>query len=204
MKKITPIRLTIFIAVLAVLMIALALPGNNALAYEDEPNPNVRFTVINHSQHPVSVSANGPEYFSIDVSPYSKGSVIVPRGTYKFNMEACNHTSSGVLNLNIFQTMYAPVCGGKGVAVPKNHKIDVADYIKPVRVEIINKTWEPIRLYLRTLENHYYLNLDPKETIYQIVPRDRYVFSYLACDELQSGYYNARAKISLQLRCYIK
>ena len=204
MKKITPIRLTIFIAVLAVLMIALALPGNNALAYEDEPNPNVRFTVINHSQHPVSVSANGPEYFSIDVSPYSKGSVIVPRGTYTFNMEACNHTSSGVLNLNIFQTMYAPVCGGKGVAVPKNHKIDVADYIKPVRVEIINKTWEPIRLYLRTLENHYYLNLDPKETIYQIVPRDRYVFSYLACDDLQSGYYNARAKISLQLRCYIK
>ncbi len=95
MKKLTPIRLSIFIAVLAVLMIALALPGDNALAYEDEQNPNVRFTVINHSQHPVSVSANGPEYFSIDVAPYSKGSVIVPRGMYKFNMEACNHTSAG-------------------------------------------------------------------------------------------------------------
>jgi len=204
MKKLTPIRISIFVAVLAVLMIALALPGANAMANDYEQNPNVRFTVINYSQHPVSVSAYGPEYFSVEVDPYSKGSVIVPRGVYKFNMEACNHTSSGVLNLNIFQTMYAPVCGGKGVANPKNHKIDVADYIKPVRVEIINKTWEPIRLYLRTLDNHYYLNLDPRETIYQIVPRDRYVFSYVACDELQSGYYNARAKISLDLRCYNK
>jgi hypothetical protein len=204
MKKLTPIRISIFIAVLAVLMIALALPGAHAMANDYEQNPNVRFTIINHSQHPVSVSANGPEYFSIEVDPYSKGSVIVPRGVYKFNMEACNHTSSGVLNLNIFQTMYAPVCGGKGVTTPKNHKIDVADYIKPIRVEIVNNTWEPIRLYLRTLDNHYYLNLEPRETIYQIVPRDRYVFSYVACDDLQAGYYSARSKISLDLRCYNK
>ncbi|MFC1997692.1 hypothetical protein ACFLXI_08840 [Chloroflexota bacterium] len=204
MKKLTPTRLSIFIAVLAILMIALAMPGDNVLAYDEEQNPNVRFTVVNHSQHPFSISANGPEYFSLDVNPYSKKAVVLPRGTYKFTMVACNHPSSGTLNLNIFQTMYVPVCGGKAVANPKNHKIDVAEYIKPVRVEIINKTWEPIRLYLRTLDNHYYLNLEPRETIYQIVPRDRYVFSYVACDNLQSGYYEARAKISLDLRCYNK
>ena len=201
MKKVTTIRLSIFIAVLAILMIALALPSNHAMAYEDEQNPNVRFSIINYSQHPVSVSANGPEYFSLEVDPYSKGAVIVPRGTYKFTMEACNHTSAGVLNLNIYQTMYAPVCGGNAVANPKNHKIDVADYIKPVKVEIVNKTWEPIRLYLRTLENHYYLNLEPRETIYQIVPRDRYVYSFLACGDLEAGYYNARVMQPLELKC---
>ena len=133
--------------------------------------------------------------------PDSKGYVIVPRGVYKFNLEACNHTSSGVLDLTMQQTMYAPVCGGKAVANPKPHKIDVAEYIKPVRVEIVNKTWEPVKLYLRTLENHYYLNLEPRETIYQIVPRDRYVYSFVACDDLEAGYYNARVYIPLELKC---
>ena len=101
MKKLTTIRLSIFIVVLAVLMIALALPGDHAMASDDEQNPKVRFTIINYSQHPVSVSANGPEYFNLEVGPDSKGYVLVPRGVYKFNLEACNHTSSGVLNLTI-------------------------------------------------------------------------------------------------------
>ena len=201
MKKLTTIRLSIFIAVLAVLMIALAVPGNHAMANDDEQNPKVRFTIINYSQHPVSVSANGPEYFSLEVDPESKGYVIVPRGVYKFNLEACNHTSSGVLDLTMQQTMYAPVCGGRAVKYEKNHKIDVADYIKPVRVEIVNKTWEPVKLYLRTLDNHYYLNLEPRETIYQIVPRDRYVYSFVACGDLEAGYYNARVMIPLELKC---
>ena len=201
MKKLTTIRLSIFIAVLAVLMIALALPGDHAMASDDEQNPKVRFTIINYSQHPVSVSANGPEYFNLEVDPDSKGYVIVTRGVYKFNLEACNQTSSGVLNLTIYQTMYAPVCGGKVLENPKNHKIDVAEYIKPVRVEIVNKTWEPVKLYLRTLDNHYYLNLESRETIYQIVPRDRYVYSFVACGDLEAGYYNARVMIPLELRC---
>ena len=112
MKKLTPVRMSIFIAVLAVVMIALALPGDNVLAYEDK-NPNVRFTIIYYSQHPFTLTANGPEYYKFEVAPYSKRFWIVPRGTYSFVMEACNRTSTGTLNLNIFQTMHVPVCGGK-------------------------------------------------------------------------------------------
>ena len=204
MKKLTPKRLSIFVVILAVLLIVLAIPSGNVFAYEEEQNPNVRFTVINQSQHPFFLSANGPEYFTIEVDPYSKGAVIVPRGTYKFTMEACNHTSSGVLNLNVFQIMHVPICGGRALKYEKQHEIDVAEYIKPVRITINNKTWEDIRLYLRTLDNHYYLNLEPKETTTLIVPRDQYVYSYVACDELQAGYYNARVMIPLDLRCYKK
>jgi hypothetical protein len=202
MNKLTTIRLSIFVTVLAVLMIALALPGDTAMAAEEEQNPNVRFTVINHSQHPFSLNAYGPEAYTFEVEPYSKRAWVVPRGTYSFVMEACNHTSSGTLNLNIYQIMHVPVCGGSNVPKgEKNHHIDVADYIKPVRITIENKTGEAVRLYLRTIENHYYLNMEPREETTLVVPRDRYVYSFLACGDLEAGYYNARVYIPLELKC---
>jgi hypothetical protein len=201
MKKLTPVRLSIFVVVLAIVMVALALPGENALAGEGKP-PNVRFTVINYSQHPFSMNAYGPETYTFEVAPYSKGIWIVPRGTYSFVMTACNHTSTGTLNLNIYQIMHVPVCGGNaGGKGEKHHNIDVSDYLKMVRITIRNKINQPVRLYLRTLDNHYYLNLDPFEKTTLIVPRDRYVYSFLACNELQSGYYNARVAIPLDLKC---
>jgi hypothetical protein len=201
MKKFTPIRISIFVAVLAVIMIVLSLPGDVAMASDYEQNPNVRFTVINYSQHPFTMNAYGPEAFTFEVEPHSKRSWVVPRGTYSFVMEACNHTSSGVLNLNIYQVMHVSVCGGRTLKNDKHHEIDVTEYIKMVKIGIENKTWEPIRLYLRTLDNHYYLNLEPREETSLIVPRDRYVYSFVACDDLESGYYNARSHIPLELRC---
>jgi hypothetical protein len=201
MKNLTPVRISLFVAILMVMLIALALPGDNALAYEDK-SAKVRFTIINYSQHPFSLTANGPEYYQFQVAPYSKRVYIVPRGTYSFVMEACNRTTSGTLNLNIFQTMHVPVCGGKaGKMGTKNHNIDVADYLKIVKIKIRNKTHQDIRLYLRTLDYHHYLNLDPKEVTTLNVVRDRYVYSYLACGNLESGYYEARQYIPLDLKC---
>ena len=202
MNKLTPIRLSIFVAVLAVLTITLALPGNNAMAVEEDQSPNVRFTIINYSHKPFTMRAYGPENYNFEVAAYSKRFWIVPRGTYSFTMEACDQTKSGTLNLNIFQTMHVPVCGGNaGKIGEKNHNIDVADYIKMVRIKIRNQTKQPIRLYLRTIENHYYLNLEPKEVTTLVVPRDRYVYSYLACGELEAGYYEARQYLPLDIKC---
>jgi hypothetical protein len=201
MKKLTPIRMSLFIAILALLMIAVALPGDRALA-DGGQSPNVRFTIINYSQHPFSITLWGPDQFSYTVAPYSKKISIVPRGMYSFTMEACNHTSSGKINLNIFQTMHVPVCGGTaGTVGQKLHNVDTSDYIKMVKITIRNKTREPIRLYLRTLENHYYLNLDPREVTTLTVPRDRYVYSFVACNDLEAGYYEARVAIPLDLKC---
>jgi hypothetical protein len=204
MKKLTPIRLSIFVTALAILMIVLALPGDSALAFEAGELGNVRFTVINYSHQPFTLRAYGPETYTFEVAPYSKRAWFVTRGTYSFVMEACNHTKSGTLNLNIFQTMHVPVCGGNaGKIGDKNHHIDVADYIKMVRIKIRNKTQYHIRLYLRTIENHYYLNLKPREVTTLVVPRDRYVYSFLACDNLQVGYYEARKYIPLDLKCKV-
>lgn len=201
MKKLTPFRVSVLLAFFAVLMIVLALPGGEVAASEGKP-PNVRFTIINYSQHPFSINLYGPDQFNITVAPYSKKATVVPRGTYSFTMEACNHPSSGKINLNIYQIMHVPVCGGSAKPVgDKPHNIDTSDYIKMVRITIRNKTHEPVRLYLRTLENHYYLNLDPREKTTLVVPRDRYVYSFVACDDLQAGYYNARVSIPLDLKC---
>jgi len=201
MKKLTLIRLSVFVVALAIIMIVLALPSENALADYGKP-PNVRFTVINYSQHQFTMNAYGPEDYTFEVGPYSKRIWVVPRGTYSFVMTACNHTSSGTLNLNIFQTMHVPVCGGNaGAKGEKHHNIDASDYIKMVRITIRNKTHEDVRLYLRTLDNHYYLNLEKYEETTLVVPRDRYVYSFVACNDLQAGYYEARVAIPLDLKC---
>jgi len=201
MKKVTFIRLSVFIAVLAALVIAVALPADSVMAGDAKP-PNVRFTIINYSHQPFSINLYGPEQLSYTVAPYSKQVAFVQRGTYSFTMEACKQTSSGSLNLNIYQIMHVPICGGtlkpKG---EKDHQVDVSDYIKMVKITIRNKTWESVRLYLRTLDNHYYLNLEPQEVTTLVVPRDRYVYSFVACNDLEAGYYEARVYQPLDLKC---
>ncbi|HBY07289.1 MAG TPA: hypothetical protein DEH22_05700 [Chloroflexi bacterium] len=204
MKKLTLARVSIFLAIFVALLLVMALPGSNALADEGQ-SPNVRFTILNYSHQPFSINLYGSEQFSYTVAPYSKLVTIVPRGTYSFTMEACKHTSSGTINLNIYQTMHVPVCGGTAKPVgEKIHDIDTSDYIKMVRITIRNKTKEPVRLYLRTLDNHYYLNLLPRETTTLVVPRDRYVYSFVACGDLEAGYYEARVMIPLDLKCTSK
>jgi hypothetical protein len=201
MKKFTFIRLSVFVALLATLLIAIALPADNVMAGDGKP-PTVRFTIINYSHQPFNINLYGPEQLSYTVAPYSKLVDFVDRGTYSFTMEVCNQTSSGSLNLNIYQVMNVPVCGGtlkpKG---EKTHQVDTSDYVKPVQITIRNKTWEKVRLYLRTLDNHYYLNLEPQEVTTLIVPRDRYVYSFVACGDLEAGYYEARVYQPLDLKC---
>jgi len=201
MKKLTFVRLSVFVAVVMALVMGVVMPVDNVMAGDGKP-PTVRFTIINYSHQPFSINLYGPEQLSFTVGPYSKQISIVPRGTYSFTMEACKHTSSGSLNLNIYQVMHVPVCGG--TVKPKGeklHHVDTSDYIKMVRVTIRNKTWENIRLYLRTIENHYYLNLEPREVTTLVVPRDRYVYSFVACNDLEAGYYEARVHIPLDLKC---
>ena len=204
MKKLTLVRMSVLVILLAVLLIVMALPGSSVLAGDGKPT-NVRFTVINYSQHPFSINLYGPEQYSITVPAYSKQATIVRRGTYSFTMVACNHATSGKIDLTIYQIMHVPVCGGSAKPVgEKPHNIDTSDYIKMVRITIRNKTQEPVRLYLRTLENHYYLNLNPREKTTLVVPRDRYVYSFVACGDLEAGYYEARVAQPLDLKCTVK
>jgi hypothetical protein len=163
-----------------------------------------RFTIINESQHPFSITLYGgpSELKTIPVSAYSKKIAFFVRGDYAFTMTACGATKSGMMNLNIHQTLHVPVCGGTAGALgDKHHHIDASDYIKPVRMKIRNRTGEDIGLYLRTLTDHHFINLKPGEILYEIVYKDQYVYSYVACGELVSGYVTPMSALPFDVKC---
>lgn len=161
-----------------------------------------RLTIENASQFEFVLMLYGPEDLNYTVPAHSSEGDTILRGTYSFFMRACNHTSTGTMDLSIHKTLYVPVCGGNaGAKGDKHHAEDVSDYIKMVKVKVRNQTQEPIGLYLRTLDNHYFLNLEPKEIQFVTVPKDRYVYSYVACGELVAGYYESLVRWPLDLKC---
>ena len=200
MKKQRSARITLF--VLAILVLSGVLAVSNSVALAEAKAPIVRFTIINESQHPFTLHLYGSEDHSITVEGRSHGILFVKRGDYHFWMRACNQVKTGVFDLSITMTMHVPVCGGNAGAIgDKQLHIDVSDYIKMVNVKIRNKTKEKVGVYVRTDENHYFLNLKPGEVIYQIMPRDMYRVSYVACGELVVDEYKALKFVPLDLKC---
>lgn len=195
------VRLLVFAILLVALLGISAAPTDSALADDAKP-PFVRLSVINNSQFEFSLMLYGPDQYNFSVPAHSDGSWIVDRGMYSFVMRACNISKTGTLDMSIYQIIHVPVCGGNaGAKGDKHHHIDVADYVKPVKIKIHNKTSEPIGLYLRTLEKHYFLNLEPGEIQYLILPKDQYVYSYVVCEQLVSGYYTPKVCPPFDLKC---
>jgi len=189
-------------AVLIVLIAVLAVPATTALADDDEKPPDVRLTIINESQFEFSIFLYGPEQHSISVPAQATYVTFVSREWYSFSMNACNFTEVGTLNMTMEQTIHVPICGGRAFApVYRPHHVDVADYIKPLNLKIRNKTGSPVGLYIRTLDEHHFLNFDTGEIQYQILLKKQYVYSYYACGQLYAGYYTPYVSIPFDLTC---
>jgi hypothetical protein len=205
MKKNTTIRILVLLSILIALVGTVFLPNYGALA-DVSKSPIIRLTILNQSQHPFTLrlySGNNYEVaYEVTVEQYSQAIMFIERGEYSFWMRACNHIKEGTFDLSMMYTLYVPVCGGNaGARGDKPHNIDVADYIKMVKVTIRNKTKEQIGVYVRTDENHYFLNLKPNETIYQIMPKDIYRVSYVACGDLIVTEYKSLVNAPLDLKC---
>jgi len=205
MKRTSRSRLVIFTIFLITILGITAVFTDTALA---EKSGVVRLTVINNSQFDFSLELYGPGEYSIYVPAKSDGKIIVDRNEYSYVMEACNYVKTGTLNMTIFQTIHVPACGGNAGAVRnKLHHIDVSKLFKPVRITIRNKTNEKIGLYLRTIENHYFLNIKANEITTAVVlkePDVLYVYSYLACGELITGYWTPVVSPPFDLKCPTK
>ena len=202
MKKALPIfRTTVRIAVLIALIITVTIPATDALAEIIKP-PIVGLKIINESQFEFSISIYGPEYHFFEVPAYSTLSATVSRDVYSFTMNACNHTKTGTLDMTMEQTIHVPICGGRAI-VPgyKPHHIDVADYIKPIRIRLRNKTGAHAEIYIRTLDEHHFLNLNTGEVQDVILLKKQYVYSYLACGELKVGYFTPFVSLPFDLTC---
>lgn len=203
MKTRTSIRSFLFVAIFVVSLLALAIPSGVVAEELKAKRPYVTLTVNNNSQFDFTLWLLGPKRYNLTVPPKTNETIIVDRGWYAFTMTACNITEVGTMDLTRRQTVQVPVCGGVAFRHYKPNQIDTSDYIKPITITIRNKTFEEIDLYLRTQEDDYFLHFDPLETKKQTVMRseDQYVYSFVACDALQTGYYTARVSPPLDLDC---
>jgi len=192
----------IFIAVLA----GTAVFVRTALA---DSNNVIRLSLVNDSQFDFILYIYGKNHgheYSITLPPYSDGKLFIQPDEYDYYMEVCNYSKFGQLDLWTFQTIHAPVCGGKAAGFTnKAHHIDVSQLVKPVWVTIRNMTGEDVEVYLRTQDDHHYLNLEAGEHLKVLLKKEPgidYVYSFLACgDQLISGYYTPRQTPPLDLKC---
>lgn len=202
--RIHPVVQKIFIALAVVLVFgAFAAPQMGGQVAEAATKSGLaRLIIENDSQFEFTLILYGPEDLNYTVNAHSSETDTIVRGEYYFMMRACNQTATGTMDLSIHKTIYVPVCGGNaGAKGDKHHAEDVSDFIKMVKVKVRNKTHEPIGLYLRTLNDDFFLNLEPNEIQFVTVPKDRYVYSYVACGELITGYYQSLVRIPLDLKC---
>ena len=200
------IRFIVFVLMFAAIIAASVVFTSNVLA---DTKDVVRFKVENDSQFPFIIFMYGEESgkeYSMTVPAYSKDKVFVVPDTYSYLMESCNYANQGTLDLSVFQTLHVPVCGGKAAGYRnKAHHIDASRFVKPVRSKIRNQTGETVELYLRTVDDHHFLNLDAGEIMEVILKKEegiQYVYSFLACgDQLITGYYTPRVTPPLDLQC---
>jgi hypothetical protein len=167
----------------------------------------IRISVDNASQFPFSLYLYGDAgEYSIKVPARSDGKIFIKPGEYYYYMEACNYTKFGNMDLSTFQTIHIPVCGGRAAGYKhKSHHIDVATIVKPVRIRVRNKTGDEVGVYLRTMDDHHFLNFkqgEIQEVILRKEPDTRYVYSFQACGgQLITGYYTPLVRIPLDLKC---
>jgi len=199
MKKSTIIKIIGLAGILFIILGVMISPATASIAGKP---PFVRMQVSNNSQFEFSIVIFGPSDYTLKVEPYTDKSIIVERGTYSYVMHACNNSAAGSINLNMFKNIYVPVCGGSAIGKRENpHNFDTSEFIKGINIQVKNKTHEKISVYIRNLKKNYWVTVEPRETQTLLVFRDQYVYSYVACGELQAGYYNARVNQPLFLTC---
>ena len=204
MKENSRIRYVIFAVFFIAVMIVTLVFTTDVLA---ETKSIIRVTAINDSQyHFYLFLYGGGEEYTLSVPSYSTDKIFITPGEYSYYMEACNYSKSGKMDLSVFRTIHIPVCGGRAAQYrTKFHHIDVSTIMKPVKVKIRNKTGDSVGLYLRTLDDHKFLNFSPGEVQEVILKKEegvQYVYSFQACGgKLVTGYYSPLARWPLDLKC---
>jgi len=193
--------------VMAVTIFALAVPGRNVMADDDSDTDKplyIPFTVINQSQFDLTLSLYGPSSYEITVPPKSEADYWLDRGWYAFTMESCTLSEVGTFDFTSRRTLHVPICGGTaGIIDRSSQHIDASDYIRPATIKVRNRTRENVDVYIRTLEEHHFMKFDPMETQYLLIEdaSQEFVYSYLACGVLHSGYTRLYVHVPFDITC---
>ncbi len=200
------------IVILVVVIFALMIPTGLVLAQEDDedddaPSPpphEIFFNVHNESQFDFTLWLYGPVEQTLTVPPDSDGFFILKNGWYAFTMKSCNLYDTGTFDFTTHKTMHIPICGATAGQIGQaNNHYDASDYIRPARIQIRNRTFEHIEVYIRTLDEDHFLKFEPLEIKWVLFNNveDEFVYSYLACDELQRGYVHFYRGLPFDLSC---
>lgn len=199
-------RLSLLLLGLIAMLVVLAVSTGVVLAQEDDDPPYMFFTVKNESQFDFTVWLYGPSKYELTVAPHSEEIFELARGWYHFTMFVCNSSDIGTFDFTSHQTMHVPICGSTaGPTGQSNQHMDASDYVRPRNITVRNRTLEPIEVYLRTLTEHHFLTFEPQEikTVLITESRSEFVYSYVSCGVLRSGYYQPTT-VPLDLTCKSK
>ncbi|MBC8333024.1 MAG: hypothetical protein H8E28_13670 [Anaerolineae bacterium] len=184
---------------------ALAMPDEDVLAETGvDQYPYITFTIINQSQFDFSLLLYGPNSYDITVPPYSEVNYILDRGWYAFTMGSCNLSEVGTFDFTNDKTIHVPVCGGTAGEVDRSSQhIDSSDYIRPATIKIRNQTRQNVDVYLRTLEEHHFMQFGPKEVQLLLIEdaSQTFVYSYTACGKLYTGYTRLFVHVPFDIKC---
>jgi hypothetical protein len=194
------------IIILIAMMFALTIPSGAVLADDDDNDKphEIFFWVENESQFEFTLWLYGPQQYTVTVEPHSEARFILKNGWYAFTMYSCNLYKTGTLDFTSHKTMHVPVCGATAGPIGKaGAHYDSSDYIRPASIQIRNKTLEYIDVYIRTLEEHHFMSFEPLEIQWLLVEdaSQTFVYSFIACDELQSGYTRLYTHVPFDLEC---
>ncbi len=201
-KNSTLLRMIILVAMLC----ALVIPSSFAMAADDDDDElrEIFFWVYNESQFDLTLWLYGPAEYELTVPADSEGFFIIKNGWYAFTMESCNLTKIGTIDFTTHKTMHNPICGSTaGLIGQANNHYDTSDYIRPATIQIRNRTFERIEVYIRTLDEDHFLTFEPMESQWVLFNdiEQEFVYSYLACDELQRGYVTFYRMLPFDLTC---
>ncbi|MBC8507948.1 MAG: hypothetical protein ISR58_08465 [Anaerolineales bacterium] len=197
--------------VILVFIFALIFPTGIVLAQDDEDDHansdrphEIVFEVINESQFDFTLWLYGPTEYDINVPPDSEGTFIIKNGWYAFTMNSCNLYEVGTFDFTTHKAMHVPICGATAGHIGQaNNHYDSSDYIRPATIQVRNRTLEHLEVYIRTLDEDHFLKFEPLEIKWVTIEdaRDEFVYSYVACDELLSGYTRLYISVPFDLTC---
>lgn len=193
--------------VLVAVLLTVALPTRPALANADDENDKplyINLTIINQSQFEITLSLYGPNAYEIVVPPDTAENYWLDRGWYAFTMGSCNLSETGTFDFTTSKTLHVPVCGATAGQISRSSvHLDSSDYIRPASIKIRNRTRQPVELYLRTLEEHHFMNFEAFEEQMLLIEdaSQTFVYSYLACGELHAGYTRLYIHVPFDVKC---
>lgn len=155
--------------------------------------------VVNRSDTTLKLWLTGPARYTISVPAGKTKAYDVDRGSYKFTGTACGITASGTVDMTINKNLVMPPCGGK-VTSSDVHTVDLGQYFRVVKVEVLNKSTGVATVVFRG-PAVYMLTLKKNADNFYTMAKGKYQVTVYACGETVKKTFTADNKKKFTVTC---